>query len=131
MRLYTKEYRYVKRPFAHHSLNSEIKDNYDSLADQEYEVDAKVETPSKDKDVSEPYVRAFLEDTRDIDVIRKEKRKNLVRCLLLFSSVHPSPRNFLLLWWISKIHACQMIQRDYFYPFLNQAQMRIKALIEC
>lgn len=105
MRLYTKEYRVVKRPFARYALSSEIKDPYNDLKDQEYEVD----TPNgkSSKSSKDDYVQPFLDDSRDIEVIRKEKRK----CLVLFPPPNQIPsvpltRAVLLSWKIGQIYLC-------------------------
>lgn len=80
-RLFSKEWRIIKRTFYAHSLNSNLKDNFDELPNQVYDADVKDVEPSDRSGKTEGdtrFLQEYVSEARDIDMIRRERKKDLV-----------------------------------------------------
>lgn len=75
VRLYTKDWRLVQKNYRKYGSNSEIKDNFAALADQSYDVDKTAKMTSA---IDEKALKAYIDENRDVDLIRKELKKDLV-----------------------------------------------------
>lgn len=80
-RLFSKEWRIVKKTYHNHSLNTNLKDNFEELPNQTYDTDIKEIEPTDKSGKTEgdtKFLQEYVAEARDIETIRKERKKDLV-----------------------------------------------------
>ena len=107
--MFTKPWRVVSRPHLVEGLNSELKDDFSTLPDVDYEIDRTTSEPApgtENKIEKMPLLTSYVEEKRDAEMVRKETKTelkqnretlmNTVPMELVVDTVDPRPRGKML-----------------------------------
>lgn len=107
--MFTKPWRVVSRPHLVEGLNSELKDDFTTLPDVDYEVDRTVSesAPGSDNKIEKsPLLTSYVEEKRDAELVRKDAKTDLkdnrvtlmnaVPMELVVDTIDPRPKGKML-----------------------------------
>lgn len=107
--MFTKPWRVVSRPHLVEGLNSELKDDFSTLPDVDYEVDRTVSesAPGADNKIEKaPLLTSYVDEKRDAELVRKDAKNELktnrvtlmnsVPMELVVDTVDPRPKGKML-----------------------------------